>query len=48
MKYITTFKMNGEVIVREFTSEKAQEQHTGWLWDMELMDQIEWIDYDIA
>ena len=45
MKYITIYSINGDIKRKEFASKAAQDAHTGFLWDFELMDKIDWIDY---
>ena len=46
MKYFTIYSINGDIIKKEFETEEQRDQHTGNLWDTEVMDKVDWIDYD--
>lgn len=46
MTFKTEYKLDEMVITEVFDTQAAQDAHTGSLWDADLMNKIEWIDYD--
>lgn len=46
-KYLTVFTLEGKQYRFTFNTIEQQDAHTGLLWDGELMEAIENLDYDL-